>query len=198
MSTKARPPVWGTGRSDHKGKHYTMNDCRLGPLPSRQIPLICAGTSDAGIDFASKFCAYNFCSGAGQVNEPRDAADAVKRQALTRAQGAELRLQLAGATGIRSTAVLSGWQIGDLGLVTVPGELFANWGAAILAGSPFATTLVLGYTNGYVGYLADDAAEAAGTYEALASPYTPQAGRNLVEGAVEMLTGLSGGGWTVD
>jgi len=31
--------LWGTGRSDLKGKHYTMNDCRLGPLPSRQIPL---------------------------------------------------------------------------------------------------------------------------------------------------------------
>ena len=44
--------LWGTGRSDLKGKHYTMNDCRLGPLPSRQIPLVCAGTSDAGIDFA--------------------------------------------------------------------------------------------------------------------------------------------------
>jgi len=56
-----------------------MNDCRLGPLPSRQIPLICAGTSDAGIAFASKFCAYNFCSGAGQINDPRDCADAVTR-----------------------------------------------------------------------------------------------------------------------
>ena len=43
-----------------------MNDCRLGPLPSRQIPLICAGTSDAGIDFAAKYCAYNFCSGAAR------------------------------------------------------------------------------------------------------------------------------------
>jgi pyrimidine oxygenase len=71
--------LWGKGQSDFKGQHYTMKDCRLGPLPSRQIPLVCAGTSDAGIDFASKFCAYNFCSGAGQVNEPRDAADAVTR-----------------------------------------------------------------------------------------------------------------------
>jgi pyrimidine oxygenase len=71
--------LWATGRSDLKGKFYTMNDCRLGPLPSRQIPLICAGTSDAGIAFSSKFCAYNFCSGAGKINDPRDCADAVTR-----------------------------------------------------------------------------------------------------------------------
>ena len=71
--------LWVDGRSDLKGKYYTMNDCRLGPLPSRKIPLICAGTSDAGIAFASKFCAYNFCSGAGHINDPRDSADAVIR-----------------------------------------------------------------------------------------------------------------------
>ncbi len=39
--------LWVDGRSDLKGKYYTMNDCRVGPLPSRKIPLICAGTSDA-------------------------------------------------------------------------------------------------------------------------------------------------------
>src|ERR1700750_1726043 len=71
--------LWATGRSDLKGKFYTMNDCRLGPLPSRQIPLICAGTSDPGIKFAARHCAYNFCSGNGEMNDPRDCADAVVR-----------------------------------------------------------------------------------------------------------------------
>ena len=78
--------LWLAGKSDLKGKFYTMNDCRLGPLPSRKIPLICAGTSDAGIDFASRFCAYNFCGGAGGINDPRDCADAVTR--LTAANNA--------------------------------------------------------------------------------------------------------------
>jgi pyrimidine oxygenase len=73
--------LWLEGKSDLKGKFYTMNDCRLGPLPSRKIPLICAGTSDAGIDFASRFCAYNFCGGACGINDPRDCADAVTRLA---------------------------------------------------------------------------------------------------------------------
>ncbi len=56
-----------------------MNDCRLGAAPSRQIPLICAGTSDAGMNFAARHCAYNFCSGKGEMNNPRDCADAVAR-----------------------------------------------------------------------------------------------------------------------
>jgi pyrimidine oxygenase len=84
--------LWATGHSDLKGKFYTMNDCRLGPLPSRQIPLICAGTSDAGMAFASKHCAYNFCSGQGQMNNPRDCADAVARlQASNKAAGSKTR-----------------------------------------------------------------------------------------------------------
>lgn len=84
--------LWATGRSDLKGKFYTMNDCRLGPLPSRQIPLVCAGTSDAGMDFSSKFCAYNFCSGDGRMNDPRDCASSVARlKARTAATGAKTR-----------------------------------------------------------------------------------------------------------
>ena len=80
--------LWVTGQSDLKGRYYTMNDCRLGPLPSRRIPLICAGTSDAGMVFAAKHCAYNFCSGNGEMNDPRDSADTVARlQACTQAAG---------------------------------------------------------------------------------------------------------------
>jgi pyrimidine oxygenase len=84
--------LWATGRCDLKGKYYTMSDCRLGPLPSRQIPLICAGTSDAGVAFAAKHCAYNFCSGNGTMNDPRDCADTVTRlYAETSAAGTKTR-----------------------------------------------------------------------------------------------------------
>ncbi|MBS0518825.1 MAG: pyrimidine utilization protein A [Proteobacteria bacterium] len=80
--------LWSKGQCDLKGKYYTMNDCRLGPLPSRQIPLICAGTSDAGMAFAAKYCTYNFCSGNGEMNDPRDCADQVARlKACTDAAG---------------------------------------------------------------------------------------------------------------
>jgi pyrimidine oxygenase len=84
--------LWTRGQSDLKGKYYTMNDCRLGPLPSRPIPMICAGTSDAGMAFAAKHCAYNFCSGNGQMNDPRDCADSVARlKACTTAAGTDTK-----------------------------------------------------------------------------------------------------------
>jgi pyrimidine oxygenase len=71
--------LWATGQSDFKGEFFKMNDCRLGPLPPQPIPLIAAGTSDAGIAFAAQHCTYNFCSGMGEINDPRDAEEAVVR-----------------------------------------------------------------------------------------------------------------------
>ena len=71
--------LWETGRSDFKGSYFTMNDCRLSPQPSRPIKLISAGTSDAGMKFAAEHCTYNFCSGQGEANDPRDCAEAVGR-----------------------------------------------------------------------------------------------------------------------
>ncbi len=84
--------LWAQGQSDFKGKFFTMNDCRLGPLPSHPIKLISAGTSDAGLDFAARNCTYNFCSGAGGINDPRDCADAVVRlKAASAAAGTSVR-----------------------------------------------------------------------------------------------------------
>ena len=40
--------LWATGRSDLKGDFFTMDDCRCLPLPTGEIPIICAAQSDAG------------------------------------------------------------------------------------------------------------------------------------------------------
>ncbi|KAE9372471.1 putative pyrimidine monooxygenase ruta [Stipitochalara longipes BDJ] len=61
--------LWTKGQSDFKGKHFTMDDCRLLPLPSADIKLIAAGQSGPGTAFAAKYCDYNFTSGSG-VNQP--------------------------------------------------------------------------------------------------------------------------------
>ena len=58
--------LWATGQSDLKGKFYTMNDCRLGPLPSRPIPHDLRRHQRRRHAFAAKHCAYNFCSGAAR------------------------------------------------------------------------------------------------------------------------------------
>jgi pyrimidine oxygenase len=61
--------LWGTGKSDFKGSHFTMEDCRLSPQPQADIKVICAGQSDAGMAFSAKYADYNFCLGKG-VNTP--------------------------------------------------------------------------------------------------------------------------------
>ncbi len=70
--------LWTTGRSDFKGRFFTMDDCRLSPLPQVPIELVCAGQSDTGMAFASAHTEYNFCSGDG-LNDPMSCAPIVAR-----------------------------------------------------------------------------------------------------------------------
>jgi len=55
--------------------------------------------------------------------------------------------------------------IGDLSLVTFPVEVFSETGLAIKNQTPFDMTLLMGYTNGLVGYVATREAHASGGYE---------------------------------
>lgn len=70
--------LWATGHSDFKGDFFTMDDCRCSPLPSRDIPIICAAQSDAGTKFAATYADYNFCVSFG-INKPTSVAPSVAR-----------------------------------------------------------------------------------------------------------------------
>jgi pyrimidine oxygenase len=61
--------LWESGRSDFKGDFFQMDDCRCLPMPVGKMPIICAGQSDKGTEFASTYAEYNFCSSFG-VNDP--------------------------------------------------------------------------------------------------------------------------------
>jgi len=58
--------LWSQGFSNFKGKHFTMNDCKLSPLPSAPIKVVAAGQSATGTKFAAEYADYNFCAGLGQ------------------------------------------------------------------------------------------------------------------------------------
>lgn len=75
---------------------------------------------------------------------------------------------------------------GDLGIVTIPGELFNRLGADIrhTTGKP---ALLFGYTNGYVGYLPTREAYAQLDYEVLISPLAAGSGERLSSLASELL-----------
>ena len=76
--------LWATGRSDLKGQFFQMDDCRCSPLPKAQIPIMCAGQSDAGTRFAAEHVDYNFCVSFGE-NTPTAVAPSVAR--LVKATG---------------------------------------------------------------------------------------------------------------
>ena len=62
--------LWAKGSSDFKGKFFTMNDCHMKPQPAHKIELVAAGQSPVGMDFAAKYCEYNFILATG-VNTPK-------------------------------------------------------------------------------------------------------------------------------
>ncbi|MBI3945144.1 MAG: hypothetical protein HY321_04440 [Armatimonadetes bacterium] len=56
-------------------------------------------------------------------------------------------------------------RVGDLGIVGLPGEVFAQIGLEIKARSPFPQTMVIGLANDCAGYIATDQALDEGSYE---------------------------------
>ena len=113
--------------------------------------------------------------------------------ALTRATMKEERARMVRGAAVveRQMQVL---RIGDLVMVSMQDEPFGEIGARIVAGSPFAHTLVSGYSNGTFGYMPTRAAFAEGGYEVDTALYGPGTEDIVVGVAVEMLGELWAGG----
>ncbi len=77
--------LWATGTSDLKGKYYTMDDCRVRPIPEGEMKIICAGSSDEGLAFSAKYADYAFCLGKG-LNTPMAFSSINDRLALATAK----------------------------------------------------------------------------------------------------------------
>jgi hypothetical protein len=78
--------------------------------------------------------------------------------------------------------------------------VFFDFSGEIEAASPFAHTLVLGYSNGCTGYVPTPQAIAEGGYEPDASfryyetlPLAPEAGGEMVEAAAGVLRAVAEG-----
>jgi pyrimidine oxygenase len=57
--------LWREGVSNFKGKHFTMDDCRMKPTPKGEVKIVAAGQSPIGMEFAAKYADYNFVLGSG-------------------------------------------------------------------------------------------------------------------------------------
>ena len=89
---------------------------------------------------------------------------------------------------------LSALRLGDVAMVFHPSELYTCYGLTIRRDSGFPHTLVVGYTDGFIGYLPDPKAYQAGEYAALTvpkildyPPFQPEAGRIMTAAAVKIL-----------
>ena len=72
---KVMQDLWRDGRSDLKGEFFTMEDCLLSPRPKAgKVPLVCAGQSDAGMDFCATYGDYQFIIGTGDFDVVRNDA----------------------------------------------------------------------------------------------------------------------------
>ena len=71
--------LWATGRCDLEGEFFRMQDCVLEPRPLHPVPIVVAGSSDKGLDFAARHADYNFCSAPDAVNSPDSCAVPVQR-----------------------------------------------------------------------------------------------------------------------
>ena len=84
--------LWATGVSDFKGEYYQMDDCRVQPLPTGDMKIICAGSSDEGLAFSAQYADYAFCLGKG-VNTPKAFASNNERlMAATAKTGRDVRI----------------------------------------------------------------------------------------------------------
>ena len=84
--------LWRSGRSDFRGDFYRMQDCRLEPQPRAPIPLVVAGGSERGLEFAAQHCDYNFCAAPNSINTPEACVGPVERlKAAAERHGREVK-----------------------------------------------------------------------------------------------------------
>ena len=79
-------------------------------------------------------------------------------------------------------------RIGEVAMVAMAGEPFAEIGAAVKKASPFPVTMFCGYSSGAGGdYMPVEAEYRLGGYEVERTPYGPAAGGMVIKKAIELL-----------
>jgi hypothetical protein len=130
--------------------------------PVRNIPP--ADESEKLVDAVERVVTASGPSGAARtgVDDPSG------RIFQTRLDGARGQALMAAAAIPPSLNLpISAVTMGDVCWINLPVELFAVHGACLQSDSTHPITRVIGYTDGYYGYVVDPSSAAAGTYEAL-------------------------------
>jgi hypothetical protein len=82
-------------------------------------------------------------------------------------------------------------RIGEVAIVSMPGEPFAEIGADVRKRSPFPFTMFCGYSNGKGGdYMPIDSEYQHGGYEVERTPYGPRSADRVISNAHALLEKL--------
>ena len=81
-----------------------------------------------------------------------------------------LKVQRDGICSRPAILPISVTQLGEVGLLFHPAELYSYYGLEIRRDSPFENTLVFGYTDDFIGYLTDPNAYETSEYAAIVVP----------------------------
>lgn len=104
-----------------------------------------------------------------------------------------LRLAKAGTAAIDGLMTCSPFEIFEFGIddarmITVPCEIFVEYGLRLKQESPYEKTQFLSYSNGFcAGYVCTPEAHLEGGYEAVGSVYPPETGDLIIDRALALL-----------
>jgi hypothetical protein len=132
------------------------------------------------------------CENEAYAARDAGAPDGEVRELTVRTKFARMRAERGEALrGLDAYPLLvHGVRLGPVALVGVPVELFCEIGMSVRDRSPFATTLVSGYWNGYRNYLPTDAERSRGGYEIDISPFESGAEKLVTAAAGRVLEAL--------
>ncbi len=92
--------------------------------------------------------------------------------------------------GDSETVPIRACSVGELSYIVAPYEMFDTNGMYIRQNSPFKATLILGYSNNYLNYIASEAAYDHGCYEVDTRRYVKGTAEQLAEEFVKLLNSL--------
>ncbi len=81
-------------------------------------------------------------------------------------------------------------RLGDVAIVSIPGEYFVEFGLAIKQQSCAQRTFLIELANGCIGYIPTAAALAAGAYEGSSAKYSADAGQVLADAAIATIEAM--------
>ncbi|MBU5436851.1 neutral/alkaline non-lysosomal ceramidase N-terminal domain-containing protein [Tissierella sp. MSJ-40] len=110
------------------------------------------------------------------------------RIAITKYQGAVINLDLINTLDtLDFNLPIQVLKIGKIILVGLPIELFNEYGQIIKKKSKYKNTLIVGYTNGMLGYVYTPESYDKGDYEAWSSPFHKTTGDFIVENVLDLI-----------